>query len=48
MTSLRTKRFLFVIFFLAGVALLTGGYIVFMLTRNVSFDWENPNIVEAT
>jgi hypothetical protein len=48
MASVRTKRVLFVLGFFMAVLFGTVLYFAYMLSRDVAFDWEHPNIVEAT
>jgi hypothetical protein len=47
MTSNRTKRIGILLGTLVGLVVLGVVYVIFMATRDVSFDWENPNAVEA-
>lgn len=45
--TIRTKRVLFVMVFLFLAATGAAIYAGYMLTRDIPFDWENPNFVEA-
>src|ERR1044071_407864 len=47
MSSARTKRFLFVLIFLFVVVFITCLSFAFVISRDVPFDWEHANIVEA-
>jgi hypothetical protein len=48
MASVRAKRVLFVLGFTCVVALGAILYVAYMVSRDVAFDWEHPNSIEAS
>lgn len=47
MDSVRTKRVVFSLAFLFIIILGTIFYLAYMVSRDVAFDWEHPNVIEA-
>jgi hypothetical protein len=48
MAGPRTKRILLVFGLFLAVVVVGAGVLAFMVSRDVPFDWENPNFVEAS